>query len=56
MLLEYEKLLIGKIENLILIYIGLLLILVRKVIDVVDGDLLLILEEFKKLIILIDFL
>lgn len=45
-LLEYEKFLDGKIENLILIYICLLLILVIKVFDLVDGDMLLILQEF----------
>lgn len=53
---EYEKLLIGKIENLTLIHIGSSLTLVRKVIDVVDGDLLPILEELKKSTTLIDFL
>lgn len=53
---EYEKLLDGKIENLTLIHISSSLVLVRKVIDVVDGDMLPILQELQKSTILIEFL
>lgn len=53
---EYEKLLDGKIENLTLIHISSSLTLVRKVIDVVDGDMLPILQELQKSTVLIEFL
>lgn len=53
---EYEKLVDRKIENMTLIHIGSSLSLIKKVIDVVDSDMLSILHEIQNSTVLIDFL
>lgn len=43
--MEYEKLLDGDIEDMILFYIGLLLLLVGNVVNIVDSNMVVILYE-----------